>query len=77
MKVGQALGLLGNSGNTDAPHLHFHVMDGPRPLSSNGLPYRFSRFTVEGTLTDLAKLQAGAVAKIDPRGTEPATTSSR
>lgn len=26
-------GLLGNSGNTDTPHLHFHMMDGPSPLS--------------------------------------------
>ena len=29
VKKGQVLGLLGNTGNTDAPHLHFHLMDGP------------------------------------------------
>ncbi|MBS1680046.1 MAG: M23 family metallopeptidase [Actinobacteria bacterium] len=68
VKVGQTLGLLGNSGNSDAPHLHFHIMDSPHPLLANGLPYRFDKFTVEGTLADLAELQAGAVAKIDPRG---------
>ena len=33
VKTGQVLGLLGNSGNTDSPHLHFHVMDGPSPLA--------------------------------------------
>jgi hypothetical protein len=71
VKVGQTLGLLGNSGNSDAPHLHFHIMDSPHPLLANGLPYRFSNFTVEGTLADLAKLQAGAVAKIDPTGKGP------
>jgi hypothetical protein len=43
-------------------------MDSPHPLLANGLPYRFSNFTVEGTLADLAKLQAGAVAKVDPSG---------
>jgi murein DD-endopeptidase MepM/ murein hydrolase activator NlpD len=68
VKVGQPLGLLGNSGNSDAPHLHFHIMDSPHPLLANGLPYRFRGFTVEGTLADLAKLQAGAVADIEPRG---------
>ena len=39
----QVLGLLGNSGNTDTPHLHFHVMDGPSPLVANGLPYVFTK----------------------------------
>jgi len=41
---GQVIGLLGNFGNTDAPHLHFHVMDGPSPLRANGLPYTFASF---------------------------------
>ena len=40
--TGQVLGLLGNTGNTDTPHLHFHVMDGPSPLLANGLPYAFT-----------------------------------
>jgi hypothetical protein len=40
VRKGQILGLLGNTGNTDAPHLHFHIMDGPSPLQSNGLPVR-------------------------------------
>ena len=49
---GQVLGLLGNSGNTDAPHLHFHIMDGPSPLQSNGLPFVHRRFTGQGVVTD-------------------------
>jgi murein DD-endopeptidase MepM/ murein hydrolase activator NlpD len=40
---------VGNSGNTLAPHLHFHVMDGPSPLAANGLPYAIDVFTVTGT----------------------------
>jgi hypothetical protein len=72
--VGQTLGLLGNSGNTDAPHLHFHVMDGPLPLASNGVPFRFSTFTVQGQMTtnDEAFL-AGTPATIAPRGAGPRT----
>jgi hypothetical protein len=69
--VGQTLGLLGNSGNSDAPHLHFHIMDSPHPLLANGMPYRFSSFTVEGTIPDLAGFQGGDVAKIDPQGKGP------
>ena len=48
--VGDALGLLGNSGNSNAPHLHFQLMDGPSPLGSEGIPYTFSSFTAEGRL---------------------------
>ena len=66
-EAGQVLGLLGNSGNSDAPHLHFHIMDGPRPLSSNGLPYRFSSFTSEGTLTNLAEISAGQKAVVSDK----------
>lgn len=48
VKRGQVLGLVGNSGNSLAPHLHFHVMDGPSPLDSNGLPYEVDAFEIIG-----------------------------
>jgi len=59
VRTGQVLGLLGNTGNTDSPHLHFHVMDGPSPLQSNGLPYTFKRFTGQGFINDVNKLTLG------------------
>lgn len=45
---GQQLGLVGTSGNSSAPHLHLHVMDGPSGLVSDGIPYVFDRFSLTG-----------------------------
>lgn len=66
VKAGTVLGKLGNTGNTDAAHLHFHIMDGPSPLQSNGLPFVFRRFAGTGHVTDEALLQSGDVVPIDP-----------
>ena len=48
VRKGQELGRLGNSGNTSAPHLHFHLMNGPSAIASDSLPYVFESFTLEG-----------------------------
>lgn len=70
---GQVLGLLGNTGNTDAPHLHFHVMDGTVPLNANGLPFVIDRFTSEGVMPadQIDPLFDGKAATIDPRRKGP------
>lgn len=47
---GQLLAQLGNTGNTSAPHLHIHVMDGPSSLGSDGLPYSIDRFGLAGQI---------------------------
>ncbi|KUJ65540.1 hypothetical protein ACZ90_46985 [Streptomyces albus subsp. albus] len=39
MRAGQALGQVGNSGNTTEPHLHFHLMDGPDLDNARGVPF--------------------------------------
>jgi hypothetical protein len=39
--AGQVLGKLGNSGNSDGPHLHYHLMAGKELFGSDGLPSRF------------------------------------
>jgi len=49
LRRGDVIGLVGNSGNSSAPHLHFHVMDGPSPLGASGLPYVLDRFLVTGS----------------------------
>jgi hypothetical protein len=46
--LGQMLGLLGNSGNSNAPHLHFQICDANSVLGCEGLPYAISSFEVEG-----------------------------
>src|SRR5918994_7252705 len=44
VEVGHPLGLIGNSGNTLAPHLHLHVMDGLDFRSATILPFRIERY---------------------------------
>jgi murein DD-endopeptidase MepM/ murein hydrolase activator NlpD len=44
VRRGDVLGKLGNSGNSDAPHLHLHVMSGQRALHDVGLPYRLAAY---------------------------------
>lgn len=50
VRAGTVLGLLGNSGNSSAPHLHFHVMDGASVLGSEGVPYVLRRFKLAGRI---------------------------
>lgn len=48
VRAGDVIGRLGNSGNTSAPHLHLHIMDGPSVLGSDGVPYVHRAFTLTG-----------------------------
>ena len=48
VRRGQVIGLVGNSGNSTEPHLHFHISDGNSPLGSEGVPYRQDAFEIVG-----------------------------
>ena len=51
VRVGQRLGLLGNSGNSTGAHLHFQVSDGPDVMNADSIPFVFTSFTQTATIT--------------------------
>jgi hypothetical protein len=69
LSSGQVIALLGNTGNTDGPHLHLHVMSTPDPLRSNGLPFVLSSFKLDGRITSMdteVAIEAGEPAPMQP-----------
>jgi hypothetical protein len=48
VKKGQVIARLGNTGNSNASHMHFQLMNGPSVLGSDGLPYVLDRFSYDG-----------------------------
>ncbi len=51
VRRGQAVGRLGNSGNSATPHLHLQVQI-TRSFLSDGLPFVFNRFRLLGQITE-------------------------
>lgn len=57
VRTGRRLGLLGNSGASLAPHLHFHIVDGPNVSASDGYPFVFDSFKLAAQ-SDISALAA-------------------
>lgn len=48
VKQGDNLGLCGNTGNTNQPHIHFNLQNGPKMHTANALPAQFAKIIVDG-----------------------------
>jgi Peptidase family M23 len=72
---GQVLGLVGTSGNSSEPHLHFRVTDGPSPLASNGVPYLLRSFYATERCVSTAAFDeailSGEPIEVEPVSGEP------
>lgn len=56
VKEGSPVSLLGNSGNSDAPHLHFEIGDAPDFFMCNGLPFVLRKFVKIGAYQNPAPI---------------------
>jgi biotin carboxyl carrier protein len=68
--TGQVLGLVGNTGNSSEPHLHFDICDASSMLACEGLPYAFASFDITSRMDgDALKALASPITR---RGEIPA-----
>lgn len=74
VRRGQVLARVGNSGQSDAPHLHFHVSDTPISLGGEGLAYVFEEFRDRGSVGNLyAWMESGEAWRAEPGSGERRT----
>lgn len=65
VKPGQQIALVGNSGNSPVPHLHYHLQTTPEWFKGDGLPTPFRNLTVNGKKVASAEPVRGDVVKAE------------
>jgi Peptidase family M23 len=78
VKAGDKLGLLGNSGNTTGPHLHFQISDRPSTLDVTSLPFVFQTMALQSrTSVNLDEIEnytdKGIALPVDSKVAKPLT----
>ena len=48
VSAGQAIGRVGNSGNSSEPHVHLHLQDRPTPSLGEAIPFYFYGYRLDG-----------------------------
>jgi murein DD-endopeptidase MepM/ murein hydrolase activator NlpD len=71
VKAGDPLGVCGNSGNSDLPHVHYHLQTGAASLQGFGLPIRFKNYFAGGRLIEAGEPVRGDL--VQPAAGRPAS----
>lgn len=58
VKAGQMIAKLGNTGNSNAAHLHFQLMNGANLIGSDAVPYVLDSFSYAGFISPQAMMNA-------------------
>jgi len=71
VEAGQKLGLCGNSGNSDQPHLHYHLANAADLVQADGLPAQFQNYIADGNPVERGEPVQGQLVGM------PASTTGR
>ncbi len=63
VRTGDAIGEVGNSGDSAEPHLHFHIMNGADPTQADGVPVVFENWKAQSYSRAPIERQQGVIPK--------------